>query len=371
MDDFGSKLIRVTQNDNVFEVEDILTNILSRLPVKSLLICKSVSKYWRDLICSPSFMHSHLVQSRENSSYAFYPSYPSWDGNIPLLTKTERKTTRSFLDCDGFYLKRMVCSFNGLICCIYFHGPIFYEWIKDSSTFDIHICNPATREVLLLPPTPTSEYIPKIGVSFGPTIGVSFGPTINEYKVFQFCHRKEQLYECKVYSSIVGSWKSMGTVPHTPYSSSNHVCINETVFWFSLSIIDGRVVGHILAVDREENFSIIRIPKEETMRPFLVNIEGCLCLVARRGLGRLDIWALQDSKESVWVKKWSDNIPRNFKIEQLCYVTVQKNEILFANWVRSVIYNMETRTWRGCNWEHGREDMFSLPMAYTESLLPC
>ncbi|RVW94794.1 hypothetical protein CK203_029909 [Vitis vinifera] len=226
MDDFGSKLIRVTQNDNVFEVEDILTNILSRLPVKSLLICKSVSKYWRDLICSPSFMHSHLVQSRENSSYAFYPSYPSWDDNIPLLTKTDGETTQSFLDCDGFYFE------------------------------------------------------------------------------------------------------------------------------------DGRLVGHILAVDKEENFSTIRIPEEETMRPFLVNLEGCLCLVARHGLGQLDIWALQDSKESVWMKKWSDNIPQNFNIQGLSYVTVQKNEILLANWVRSVFYNMETRTWREFNWEHAHETSF-------------
>ena len=363
MDDFGSKLIQVTQNDNVFEVEDILTTILSRLPVKSLLICKSVSKYWRDLICSPSFMHSHLVQSQENSSDAFYPSYPSSDDNIPLLTKTDGETTQSFLDCDGFYFEGMVCSFNGLICCTNFHGPFVYERIEDSNTFDIHICNPATREVLLLPPTPTSEYIPKIGVSFG--------PTLNEYKVFQFYYRDEQLYECKVYSSIVGSWKSMGTVPYSPYTSSNHVCINETVFWFSLSMIDGRLVGHILAVDKEENFSTIRIPEEETMRPFLVNLEGCLCLVARHGLGQLDIWALQDSKESVWMKKWSDNIPQNFNIQGLSYVTVQKNEILLANWVRSVFYNMETRTWREFNWEHAHEDKFSLPMAYTESLLPC
>ncbi|KAL6314164.1 hypothetical protein AAG906_011907 [Vitis piasezkii] len=356
MDDYGSKL-KYTQNENVFEVEEIFTNILLRLPVKSLLICKSVCKYWWSLICSRSFMNLHLIQSQENPTYVFH-RYTLRGGNIHLLTKADGETTESFLPgCPGFYSKGMICSFNGLICCIDIQTHFLRKWIQ-RRTPDTHIYNPVIGKGLR---RSTLDIL----------IGVSFGPTLNEYKVFQFYYRDEQLYECKVYSSIVGSWKSMGTVPYSPYTSSNHVCINETVFWFSLSMIDGRLVGHILAVDREENFSTIRIPEEETMRPFLVNLEGCLCLVARHGLGQLDIWALQDSKESVWMKKWSDNIPQNFNIQGLSYVTVQKNEILLANWVRSVFYNMETRTWREFNWEHAHEDKFSLPMAYTESLLPC
>ncbi|RVW37332.1 hypothetical protein CK203_087745 [Vitis vinifera] len=238
MDDFGSKLMWVTQNEKVFEVEEILTNILSRLPVKSLLVCKSVCKYWQGLICSPSFMHLHLIQSQENPSYVFYPSYVFWDNNIHWVIKTDGETTQSFPSYDGFYFRDMICSFNGLICCT----------------------------------TPR-------------------------------------------------------TVAHAPSTSFNHVCINGTVYWFSRSRIDGRLVGHILAVDREEKFSIIRIPEEETLYPLLVNLEGCLCLVAENGVveNRFDIWALQNSKE----------------------------------------------TWREFNWEYGRVNGFSPPLAYTESLLPC
>ena len=365
MEDFGSQLMWVTQNENVFEVEEILANILSRLPVKSLLVCKSVCKYWQGLICSPSFMHLHLIQSQENPSYVFYPSYVFWDNNIHWVIKTDGETTQSFPSYDGFYFRDMICSFNGLICCTTPRKSRSCVIRRSPRRhMDIIIYNPATREVLLLPPTPKSKCAPKLGVSFG--------PTINGYEIFQFFYIEEQLYECMVYSSITGSWKFIGTVAHAPSTSFNHVCINGTVYWFSRSRIDGRLVGHILAVDREEKFSIIRIPEEETLYPLLVNLEGCLCLVAENGVveNRFDIWALQNSKESVWVKRWSDYMPI-FKIEQFQYIVVRKNEILFGSWKQYLFYNMGTRTWREFNWEYGRVNGFSPPLAYTESLLPC
>ncbi|KAJ9672008.1 hypothetical protein PVL29_025589 [Vitis rotundifolia] len=358
-------MILVTQNENVFEVEEILTNILSRLPVKSLLVCKSVCKYWQGLICSPSFIHLHLIQSQENPSYVFCLSYVFWDNIHCWVIKTDGETTQSFPSYDGFYFKDMICSFNGLICCTTPRkSRTCFIRRSPRRDMDIIICNPATRKVLLLPPTPKSHYAPKLGVSFG--------PTINGYETFQFFDREEQLYECMVYSSITGSWKFIGTVAHAPSNSFNHVCIDGIVYWFSRSRIDGRLVGHILTVDREEKFSIIRIPEEETLYPLLVNLEGCLCPVAENGLEqkRFGIWALQNSKESVWVKKWSDYMP-SFQIEQFDYIVVRKNEILCGSWKQYLLYNLGTRTWREFDWEYGRVAGFPPPLAYTESLLPC
>lgn len=100
------------QNENVFEMEDIITNILSRLPVKSLMICKSVSKYWWRLICSPSFMRMQLNRSQENPCYVFYP-YACWNRNIHFLTKTDGETTEILSGCDRYYFRGMICSFNG------------------------------------------------------------------------------------------------------------------------------------------------------------------------------------------------------------------------------------------------------------------
>ncbi|KAL6314096.1 hypothetical protein AAG906_011831 [Vitis piasezkii] len=194
MDDLCNKLI-CTRNENLFDVEDIVINILSRLPVKSLTICKSVSKQW-------------------------------WSEHF--LTKIDGETTETLpgIRCRG--IRRL----------------------------DIHICNPATREVLLLPQSHGSKGSPKIGVAFY--------PRTNEYKVLRFfnpagkSHDKHS--ECEVYSSITGSWKGI--------------------------------------VDMEENFSVIGIPEEATLHTFLVSFEGCLSLVAGNVFdkNRFDMWILQDTE---------------------------------------------------------------------------
>ena len=126
------------------------------------------------------------------------------------------------------------------------------------------------------PPTPASEGPNHNYIS---TFGVSFHSTINEYKVFQFFFKEERPYECMVYSSTTGSWKSIANVAHGPNSSNEHVCINGIVYWLCQSRLGERLVGYILAIVWEEIFSIIRILEEETMKPFLVNLEGCFCMV--------------------------------------------------------------------------------------------
>ena len=364
MDDLCNKLI-CTRNENLFDVEDIIINILSRLPVKSLMICKSVSKQWWRLISSPNFTRLQLIRSQENPIYVFYP-YSCRCHSEHFLTKIDGETTETLPGCNRRYFKGMICSFNGLICCINTEG-IRCISIRTSLRLDIHIRNPATREVLLLPQSRGSKESPKIGVAFY--------PRTNEYKVFQFfnpagkSHDKHS--ECEVYSSITGCWKGIGCVAHSPWSS-NHICINGTVYWFIRSEKNGLIIVSILAVDMEENFSVISIPEEATLHTFLVSFEGCLSLVAGNVFdkNRFDMWILQDSKKSTWVRKCSDYMPI-LNIKQVKHVAVQKNEILFASMKQYFFYNMCSRTWREFNWVHDFRKRLSIPLAYTESLLPC
>ncbi|RAL51931.1 hypothetical protein DM860_010649 [Cuscuta australis] len=58
--------------------EDIITDILSRIPVKSLTRFQCVSRQWRTLIKTPSFAAEHL--RRQSPCLLFSrEEYQSWD----------------------------------------------------------------------------------------------------------------------------------------------------------------------------------------------------------------------------------------------------------------------------------------------------
>ena len=135
--------------DDLFEVEDIITNILAKLPVKSLILCKSVSKRWRGLISSPNFMRLQLLRSKERPTYVFYP-YICWDRKVHFLTKTDGETTETLSSCNGYNFTNMICCFNGLICFISYEGSFYFKR-PPASILRPTNCNPATQDVLLLP----------------------------------------------------------------------------------------------------------------------------------------------------------------------------------------------------------------------------
>ena len=359
MDDSCNKLV-CARNKSLFDLEDIITDILLRLPMKCLMLCKSVSKNWRRLMSSPNFKRLQLLRSQENPSYVFYP-YVCLCCSVLFLTKVHGETTETIPGCSRHWCKHMICSFNGLICSISYKS--FFE---KKVHMGIVIFNPITQEVLLLPQSRLSAEAPKIGVAFG--------SRMNGYKVFRFFNpsgkSQDKHHECEVYSSITGSWKGIGSVAYNP-SSSQHICIDGTVYWFIKSVRNGLIIGSILAVDMEENFSVIGIPVEATLYPFLVSIEGCLSLVAKNVCdNRFDIWILQDSKEFIWVKKCTAYM-HAFNIKEVNHVTALKNKILFASGRRYFFYNMCSKTWREFDWGRDFQKRVSSPLVYTESLLPC
>ena len=69
---------------------DIITDVLSRVPVKSLLRFRCVSKPWCSLIDSPHFVKTHLNRSVDNRTNL----------TLILTEMTRRQTTLNSLDLD-------------------------------------------------------------------------------------------------------------------------------------------------------------------------------------------------------------------------------------------------------------------------------
>ena len=359
--------------NEVESAEDILADIFSRVPVKSLLVSKSVSKHWHRLIQSPAFINLQLHWSLEKPNYIIYP-YMDEVVNLYLMKGNGEIIEMITLPgCENLPPLSLICSRNGLICCIN------YPLVPDSDDevylidFEIRICNPATREVYLLPQgSPSKKKI---------SIGVAFGPKPWEYKVFRFFHFKSEAedtrLECEIYSSSTGSWRGIGVVQHCPMDyehcplGSNHIFVNGKVYWFVSSEEDDDIPGFILSVDMEENFRIINLPEEVTQHSSLVDLEGCLSLVAVYDEDEIvDVWVLDDSNEPNWKKKRSDYVPFSSN-ECIDSVAALKNEIFFITTDHYLIYNLDDGTWTELDLADDFERNLPVVFPYTESLLPC
>ncbi|XP_048565895.1 uncharacterized protein LOC125545881 isoform X1 [Triticum urartu] len=128
--------------------DDILADIISRVPYKSTCCCKCVSKRWRDLI-SHRDHRKKMPQSIVGFFYQGYNNfrsprkaryftnlsrqrYPLVDPSLSFLPNCERL---DILDgCNGL-----------LLCCC---------WKSiDSVTMDYVVCNPTTKKWVAVPAT--------------------------------------------------------------------------------------------------------------------------------------------------------------------------------------------------------------------------
>ncbi|KAL6989448.1 hypothetical protein U1Q18_015197 [Sarracenia purpurea var. burkii] len=201
--------------------DDILTEILMRLPVRSLFRLKSVSKRWNLLIsndphfsarlnpdpCSVSALFLHYTDSRFQTGLQF----------IPLCNE---KTLRSLTHDDSLF--RSLTHFPGLSdsdttmilnAC---HGLLLcwhYDNVEDKYRY--HVLNPTTKKLTALPDHPYRDghVIEGLWLAHDPSRSPHYKVVSVRTKVsaspdrpyVNDCH-----YQIEIYSSETGSWKASG-----------------------------------------------------------------------------------------------------------------------------------------------------------------
>ncbi|KAL0413891.1 UNVERIFIED_CONTAM: putative F-box protein [Sesamum radiatum] len=194
--------------------DDIVKEILSYLPVKSLLRFKTVIKSWQDIIGSWAFVKLHLENSCNNCSDDQGILVLVSDGNTH-----KRKLSTKFIDCgklcgestlDGDCFTepsrrndipccpRMVGPINGLICI---HG------IHPSTA--IALCNPSLAKTQFLPMSPISSTCNPD--AYRRCVGFGFDFVHKDLKVVQlsiFLVLPREI-RVEVYSQSTTTWKEL------------------------------------------------------------------------------------------------------------------------------------------------------------------
>ncbi|KAM0001057.1 putative F-box domain-containing protein [Helianthus debilis subsp. tardiflorus] len=202
---------------------NIMVDIFSRLPVKTIIHCRCVCKNWRNIVSESHFADIHLSrspaglmiwhQSEQLMTGYCKPGVLKWveisDDHHRLLHDPVMSLDLSLAPVFQNVKIQQVGSVNGLLCLWKF-GP------EGDNTF---ICNPITREYMILP---RQKYY-REGYAII-VYGFGVGLQTKEYKVIrtfqgdippnQYGSRsRPSLLEAEVYTLGTGQW-SLGHVPY-------------------------------------------------------------------------------------------------------------------------------------------------------------
>ncbi|CAN1170566.1 Putative F-box protein At3g16210 [Linum perenne] len=217
--------------------EDIAIDILTRLPVKSILRFKSVSKHWSTLPTAPQFVAAHLRRSASNDHHQLIVQHSSSGLDELKITVFDAnlRTLHDDLQVPVQELGRstsIIGSCNGLVC-IEFSNTNMMFW------------NPATKQHKLVPEfdlkTPFSHltrYVP-----IGQRTGFGFVASIDDYKAvkvaaFYTNWKSDDLeiwdgleVKAVVFSWKNWSWKVLKNAHIPPANYEHHVAANEHLYW--------------------------------------------------------------------------------------------------------------------------------------------
>ncbi|KAJ1410226.1 Quinoprotein amine dehydrogenase, beta chain-like [Sesbania bispinosa] len=214
---------------------DVLINILKRVPVKSLIRFKCVSKDWWNLIESPYFTAQHLHYSSENNlclllqrilppREPYRPIAPS--SSCLIAPDLNVHNPPQFAPPTG----RVIGSCNGLLCV---------SDDTDHCLKFLSLWNPATRQVRKVPPETLIDVRNYFYFGFG------FSPVVNDYKIVRISVSdgyvgdtrivdlgKVRVNCAAVYSLKTGSWKEIDSTNLRNMSlRSGYVTANGAMFW--------------------------------------------------------------------------------------------------------------------------------------------
>jgi len=237
------KRVSLSSAEIIASNQDLLTEILIRIPAKPLLKFKSVSKQWLSLISDPKFCiwhacHQRVLNPTPNALLLnnFYSSTPTFQF-IPLIGDDSSSYSQAavfdYLNVSPNYRLKIKNSCNGLILCM----SIFYGCGFDDAGSELKgiICNPTTKQFKTL-----SFPVPKFGNSktYSSFYGLAFDPLkSHHYKIIclHVDYRVSKNPQIYLYSSRTNSWSFLQNSLEAPtlYGFVNGVFCNDAIHWCS------------------------------------------------------------------------------------------------------------------------------------------
>ncbi|KAF9609927.1 hypothetical protein IFM89_019330 [Coptis chinensis] len=333
---------------------DIIFDIFSRLPLKTISECRWVSKKWYALIRNPSFIKLHHARALENNSC--YVIFDCWWGGFSLLdneSSTETLATSyeiKFTDFLGYSLpfskfnSRVVGMVNGLICFDHYNLCVIRNPTSEHR-LTFYIFNPIMGDYIRLPLSPMHS---RMDLSENGASGFGFDSLNNEYKVvWIYRNPLEYTNDVEVYTLGSDKWRVItSNVPYISGIRKSCVLFKNSLHW--VAYIRGKpcTTNVILSFNlAKEEFSIIQLPPQfdigfcDELR-CLVALGKHLCFINGRVPGALEIWVMKEyGVKGSWVKEYGvrrESIRRPIQFSEM--IELSNGEFLLFNHLKGICY---------------------------------
>lgn len=268
---------------------DLVVEILKKLPAKSLVRFRCVSKQWSSIISSRrDFLDSIVTRSLAQPQRMHFIFHHCTSKPFFIFTSTYHKMA----DNQSIFIPALTSSciykyVRGLILCCSKRG------------FNIVIYNPTTRQALWLPDKQPLMQLYQYTYFFG------YDHLENQYKVLGLPHQDMER-ACLVFTLTVPtatkSWRyveSIGLGHHYPIKY-NSICINGVIYYQASTKEYGSTYVLMSFDIRYEKFNQVNSPTNHLSS--LINYQGKLGIMCcKKGV---EIWVMEhtDEKTQEWSK---------------------------------------------------------------------
>lgn len=318
--------------------EDLLEEILLRLPAKSLLRFRCVCKSWYSLIASPGFILAHVHLSNKAKSYhVLLRSFNQLDKKVRYKLCYDNDHLDEIMTIDFPFVSqyndffRMVGCVNGVVC-------LSDDIVEVTDT--LILWNPVIRRYLTLPKPEIDVETTELGRS---VFGFGFDSLNNDYKVIKIMYRKNPDFEARQIEATIAIFRlssccwEVNVSSLVPLLDTRQAYINGIIHWLAYNKL---IVGFDV---KNEAFKEMMLPDtlQNANISDLTIASWCdMFSVFENGFwsGRLCLWVMKDYGMP---KSWA----KQFVIESFAMVrSLRRNGCVILENIggKLVLYNAKT-----------------------------
>ncbi|XP_065880071.1 F-box/kelch-repeat protein At3g23880-like [Euphorbia lathyris] len=286
-----------------FLPEEILTEILLRLPVKSLLISKTVCKYWHSIINCTGFVKKHLL-----ARAAGYNQHKKFLG--PVFPDKKNASYSCLLyreDYDGTVHAE---AFNFPYKLFFSHEKVIP--VSLSNSCDGLICFVRDQRILLWNPSIPTDYkiIQSPLISNVDIVRMGYDATSDDYKIIKVsseCHIDEDYISFEIFSLKSSSWKSKRIAKKNSvyYYTSRFIYAKNGLHWIAtlFNEEEDEYTDCIIYFDlAEESLDYLNLPSNSLDCSAVMNFKESIAITGENSESQQELWVLKDhcGLKSVW-----------------------------------------------------------------------